>query len=136
MWLDVSNFVGACFTALKVRDGGFFGQRERLRLSFVFRFCKPQGSDLTILLLYVPGDFYIVPERRHRAVNMSKTSVFTTITPLPPGVSREVVIDTYHNHTEMIDLNPLVIERVPCKAPSFATADEFYASWYTIKGIS
>jgi hypothetical protein len=64
---------------------------------------------------------------------MSKTSVFTTITPLPAGVTRKSVIDTYHNHEEMIDLNPLVIDRFRCKPPANATAEEFHAIWYTIK---
>jgi hypothetical protein len=65
---------------------------------------------------------------------MSKTSVFTTITPLPAGVTRQSVIDMYHNHEEMIDLNPLVIERFQCKPPSNAPAEEYYSTWYTIKG--
>ncbi|KAF2264286.1 hypothetical protein CC78DRAFT_246425 [Lojkania enalia] len=64
---------------------------------------------------------------------MSKTSVFTTITPLPSGITRQSVMDTYRNHTEMIELNPLVIERFECKAPNYAPADEFHATWYTIK---
>lgn len=66
---------------------------------------------------------------------MSKTSVFTTCTPLPAGITRQSVIDMYHAHTEMIELNPLVIERFECKAPSYAPAEEYYATWYTIKGM-
>lgn len=66
---------------------------------------------------------------------MSKTSVFTTITPLPAGITRQSVIDMYHAHTEMIDLNPLVIERYKCKAPSYSPAEEYYSTWYTIKGM-
>src|SRR4051812_14096136 len=65
---------------------------------------------------------------------MSKTSVFTTITPLPGGITKQAVIETYHNHVEMIDLNPLVIERFNCKPPNYAPAEEFYSTWYTIKG--
>ncbi|XTI90008.1 hypothetical protein V2W45_617356 [Cenococcum geophilum] len=64
---------------------------------------------------------------------ISKTSVFTTITPLPGNITREAVISTYHNHIEMIELNPLVVERFKCKPPSFATPEEFHAIWYTIK---
>ena len=64
---------------------------------------------------------------------MSKTSVFTTCTPLPAGITRQSVID--HAHTEMIELNPLVIERFECKAPSYAPTEEYYATWYTIKGM-
>lgn len=65
---------------------------------------------------------------------MSKRTVFTTITPLPKEVTREIAVDTLHSHEEMIDLNPLVIERHPCKAPSFASAEEFHTVWYSIKG--
>ncbi|KAF2660207.1 hypothetical protein K491DRAFT_701794 [Lophiostoma macrostomum CBS 122681] len=64
---------------------------------------------------------------------MSKTSVFTTVTPLPAGITRESVLETYHNHVEMIDLNPLVIERFNCKPPNYSPADEYYSTWYTIK---
>jgi hypothetical protein len=37
---------------------------------------------------------------------MSKRTVFTTITPLPAGITRETVLETLHDHIEMIDLNP------------------------------
>jgi hypothetical protein len=36
---------------------------------------------------------------------MSKRTVFTTVTPLPLGVSRATVLETLHGHLEMIDLN-------------------------------
>jgi hypothetical protein len=38
---------------------------------------------------------------------MSKRTVYTTVTPLPAGIIRETVMETLHNHLEMIDLNPL-----------------------------
>lgn len=63
---------------------------------------------------------------------MSKRTIFTTITPLPSHVTRETVIETLHTHTEMIDLNPLVIERHPIKPPGKATAEEFHCTWYSI----
>jgi hypothetical protein len=63
---------------------------------------------------------------------MSKRTVFTTVTPLPPGISRETVLETLHDHLEMIDLNPLVIERHPIKAPSTATAEEYHCVWYSL----
>ncbi|CZT00800.1 uncharacterized protein RCO7_03130 [Rhynchosporium graminicola] len=63
---------------------------------------------------------------------MSKRTVFTTLTPLPPGVSREVVMETLKSHTEMIDLNPLVIERHPVKPPSNATSEEYHCIWYQL----
>lgn len=62
--------------------------------------------------------------------DMSKRTIFTTITPLPAGITRESVIETLHSHVEMIDLNPLVIERHPVKAPSKCTPEEFHAIWY------
>lgn len=58
-------------------------------------------------------------------VAMPKRTLFTNITPLPPQVSREVAIAMLHNHDEMIELNPLVIEHHPIKTPRDAPADEF-----------
>lgn len=63
---------------------------------------------------------------------MSKRTVFTTITPLPPGVTRHHVLSTLHNHVEMIDLNPLVIDRHPMKPPPKATPEEFHCVWYLV----
>lgn len=63
---------------------------------------------------------------------MSKRTVFTTITPLPRGVTRHHVLSTLHNHVEMIDLNPLVIERHPIKPPPKATPEEFHCIWYLV----
>lgn len=63
---------------------------------------------------------------------MSKRTVFTTITPLPPGVTRQTVLDTLYTHVEMIDLNPLVEERHPIKPPGKATAEEYHCQWYEL----
>ena len=63
---------------------------------------------------------------------MSKKSHFTTVTALPAGISRETVLQTLHNHVEMIDLNPLVTERHPIKPPSEATAEEYHCQWYSV----
>lgn len=63
---------------------------------------------------------------------MSKRTVFTTLTALPAGISRETVVETLHSHTEMIDLNPLVEERHPIKAPPKATPEEFHCIWYSM----
>lgn len=63
---------------------------------------------------------------------MSKRSVFTTVTPLPAGVSRQVVLDFLHDHEEMIDLNPLVKERHPIPTPPHAPADEQDCRWYSL----
>ncbi|KAL9028732.1 MAG: hypothetical protein Q9196_002950 [Gyalolechia fulgens] len=63
---------------------------------------------------------------------MSKRTVFTTITPLPASITRETVLETLHNHFEMIDLNPLVIERHPVKAPRKANPEEYHSTWYHV----
>ena len=63
---------------------------------------------------------------------MSKRSIFTTVTPLPAGITRDSVISTLYDHTEMIDLNPLVIERHPVKPPANATPEEFHCLWYEL----
>lgn len=65
---------------------------------------------------------------------MPKTAVFTTITPLPAGITRKSVLDMYRDHLAMIDLNPLVVERFKCRPPSYAPTDEYWSMWYTIKG--
>lgn len=63
---------------------------------------------------------------------MSKRSIYTTITPLPEGVTRATVLETLHTHTEMIDLNPLVKERHPIKPPAKASPEEYHCQWYEI----
>ncbi|KAE8450545.1 hypothetical protein EG329_006276 [Mollisiaceae sp. DMI_Dod_QoI] len=63
---------------------------------------------------------------------MSKRTVFTVVTPLPAGISRETVMETLRSHTEMIDLNPLVEERHPIKPPPNATAEEYHCIWYSL----
>jgi hypothetical protein len=57
-------------------------------------------------------------------VSMSKRTTFTTISPLPAGIPREVVIEFLHNHQEMIDLNPLIVERHPIPPPAHAPDEE------------
>ncbi|KAF1815438.1 hypothetical protein P152DRAFT_185528 [Eremomyces bilateralis CBS 781.70] len=66
---------------------------------------------------------------------MSKRTVFTHITPLPAGLSRATVMETLHNHFAMIDLNPLVIGRVPCEPPVYATPEELHCKWYAITDL-
>ncbi|KAK2786332.1 hypothetical protein FQN53_006700 [Emmonsiellopsis sp. PD_33] len=63
---------------------------------------------------------------------MSKRSIFTTITPLPRYITRDTVIETLHNHSEMIELNPLVIKHQRTKPPPNANADEFHCIWYEL----
>lgn len=61
-----------------------------------------------------------------------KRSIFTTITPLPPTVSRETAVSMLHSHSEMIELNPLVIRHEKCKPPANAPPDEFHCTWYEL----
>ncbi|KAI9158284.1 hypothetical protein HJFPF1_06276 [Paramyrothecium foliicola] len=63
---------------------------------------------------------------------MSKRTVFTTITPLPPGISRDTALSLLHNHLEMIDLNPLIKERHPIDPPAHASPDERECIWYSL----
>jgi hypothetical protein len=63
---------------------------------------------------------------------MSKRTVFTSITPLPPGISRQTAIDFLHNHLEMIDLNPLVTDRYVIPPPPHALPEEHVCTWYSI----
>ncbi|KAI0508779.1 hypothetical protein F5B22DRAFT_638490 [Xylaria bambusicola] len=63
---------------------------------------------------------------------MSKRTTFTTISPLPSGITREVVIDFLHNHQEMIDLNPLIIERHPIPPPPHAPEEEERCVWWSL----
>ncbi|KAK1759424.1 hypothetical protein QBC47DRAFT_420387 [Echria macrotheca] len=63
---------------------------------------------------------------------MSVRTVFTTISPLPANISREIVLDFLHDHQEMIDLNPLVKERHPIPAPPHAPPDEVQCVWYSL----
>ncbi|KAL3417117.1 hypothetical protein PVAG01_11117 [Phlyctema vagabunda] len=63
---------------------------------------------------------------------MSRRTVFTTITPLPAGISRATVIETLHDSLEMIDLNPSHEERHRIKSPPEATPEEYHCAWYQI----
>merc|ERR1712093_681943 len=94
-------------------------------------------SKIAILIcIYVRLTFTVSDPKVNPATlgdnKMSKRTVFTTLTPLPPGVSREVVMETLKSHTEMIDLNPLVIERHPIKPPPNATPEEYHCIWYSL----
>ncbi|KAH7160949.1 hypothetical protein EDB81DRAFT_332665 [Dactylonectria macrodidyma] len=62
---------------------------------------------------------------------MTRTT-FTTITPLPRSIPRQVVIDFLHDHLEMIDLNPLIKERHPISPPPNAPPEEHRCVWYSL----
>ena len=53
---------------------------------------------------------------------MGKRTVYTTITPLPAHVPRELALDMLHSHTEVIQLNPLVTGVKPVDAPRDAAS--------------
>ncbi|RDL39337.1 Uncharacterized protein BP5553_03677 [Venustampulla echinocandica] len=63
---------------------------------------------------------------------MSKRTTFTTITPLPAGVSRETAMATLHDHLEMIDLNPAHTDRHQISPPAEASPEEYHCTWYKI----
>ncbi|KAM5348007.1 hypothetical protein ACJ41O_007831 [Fusarium nematophilum] len=59
-------------------------------------------------------------------------TTFTTITPLPSSITRQVVVDFLHDHLEMIDLNPLIKERHQIPPPPHATPEEQRCVWYSL----
>jgi len=61
-----------------------------------------------------------------------KKTTYTNITPIPSFIPRQLAIDILHSHSEIIELNPLVLGFEAIKAPRDAPADEFYATWYEI----
>ncbi|KAF4982408.1 hypothetical protein FZEAL_1926 [Fusarium zealandicum] len=62
---------------------------------------------------------------------MARTT-FTTITPLPSSITRQVVVDFLHDHLEMIDLNPLIKERHQIPPPPHASSEEQRCVWYSL----
>jgi len=68
--------------------------------------------------------------------DMEKRSFITTVTPLPPTISRNVAISFLHDHVEMIELNPLVIRHQRTTAPPNATQEEAVnCNWYEITDV-
>lgn len=63
---------------------------------------------------------------------LRKKEVFTVITPIPGFIPRQLAIDILHSHSEVITLNPLVLDHKPIKAPRQAASDEYYSTWYEI----
>jgi hypothetical protein len=64
---------------------------------------------------------------------MRKKTNYTHITPLPPHIPRKLAIDLLHAHSEIITVNPLVLDFQPIKAPRDAPSDEYYSTWYEIE---
>jgi hypothetical protein len=63
---------------------------------------------------------------------LRKKEVFTVITPIPGFIPRQLALDILHSHSEVITLNPLVLEHKAIPAPRNAASDEFYSTWYEI----
>jgi hypothetical protein len=63
---------------------------------------------------------------------LRKKDTFTVITPIPGFIPRQLAIDILHSHSEVITLNPLVIEHHAIPAPHNAETDEYYSTWYEI----
>lgn len=63
---------------------------------------------------------------------MTKRITFTTVTPLPPDITRDAVIGFLQSHGDMIDLNPLVTEHHPIPPPPHAEPEELSCAWYSI----
>ncbi|KAJ5286718.1 hypothetical protein N7478_002404 [Penicillium angulare] len=63
---------------------------------------------------------------------MQRKELYTNITPLPSNVPRQLALDILHSHSEIITLNPLVLDHHPVPAPRTAHADEYYSTWYEI----
>lgn len=63
---------------------------------------------------------------------LRKKDNFTIITPIPGFIPRQLAIDILHSHSEVITLNPLVLEHKPIAAPQNAETDEYYSTWYEI----
>ncbi|KAH6609089.1 hypothetical protein Trco_002435 [Trichoderma cornu-damae] len=64
---------------------------------------------------------------------LRKKEAFTLVTPIPGFIPRQLAIDILHAHSEVITLNPLVLNHKPISAPRNAAADEFYSTWYEIE---
>lgn len=63
---------------------------------------------------------------------LRKKDNFTVITPIPGFIPRQLAIDILHSHSEVIALNPFVIDHKPIPAPQNAETDEYYSTWYEI----
>ncbi|KAJ3580524.1 hypothetical protein NPX13_g33 [Xylaria arbuscula] len=63
---------------------------------------------------------------------LRKKEVYTIITPIPGFIPRQLAIDILHSHSEVINLNPLVLGHKQIKAPRDAATDEYFSTWYEI----
>jgi hypothetical protein len=62
-----------------------------------------------------------------------KKEVFSIISVLPPWIPRQLAIDILHSHSEVITLNPLVLDHKPIPPPrDVKDRDEYFSTWYEI----
>ncbi|KKA30341.1 hypothetical protein TD95_002256 [Thielaviopsis punctulata] len=64
---------------------------------------------------------------------MSKRTTFTTITPVPEGVSRSAVLSLLHSYDEMLRINPLVVSHTRISPPSFCPPEERDCVWFQLR---
>jgi hypothetical protein len=65
-------------------------------------------------------------------MTMQKRTTFTSITPLPPSINRQQAVAFLHDHEQMIDLNPLVVEHGVIPPPEHAPPEEAECEWHSI----
>jgi hypothetical protein len=63
---------------------------------------------------------------------LRRNETYTVITRIPGFIPRQLALDILHSHSEVITLNPLVLNHKPISAPRNAAADEYYSTWYEI----
>ena len=63
---------------------------------------------------------------------LRKKEAYTNITPIPGYIPRQLALDLLHSHSEVLTVNPLVLDHRAIPAPRNAAADEFYSTWYEI----
>ena len=63
---------------------------------------------------------------------LRKKKAFTLCRPIPAFIPRQVAIEVVQNHSEVITLNPLVINHHPINPPPHAAHDEYGCTWYEI----
>ncbi|PNS17489.1 hypothetical protein CAC42_8032 [Sphaceloma murrayae] len=63
---------------------------------------------------------------------LSQRSQFTKVTPLPPSVTRTQAVELLHNHAEIIQLNPLIIDFKSIPKPDEGPDDESHYTWYEL----
>lgn len=64
---------------------------------------------------------------------MSTRSFITNITPVPAGIARTAIVEQLHDHSAMIEMNPLVLRHYLSQPPPNASQDEAeHATWYEI----